>query len=174
MARPKSIGNELGLGNTRDLYFTFKAGGVEYALCLDRMHEVRRFTTTTPADGAAPWVKGIMTLDDGTSFPVIDLLARLGLGQIEFTPYTVIAVLDLGANRFGLAFDALGEVVHLIDDNVQPLATFGADPSNCFVTGFGRVGDRIVSLLDLDVVLQDEIATTRRGSDDDSDFDAAF
>lgn len=174
MARHESFGNSLGHGSARDLYFTFRSGGIEYALDLDRLHEVRRFTTTTPAPGASPWWKGIMTIDDGTSFPVVDLLARLGLGQTEFTPYTVVAVLDLGENRFGLALDSLGEVVYLTDDAIQPVPTFGADPSRCFVAGLGRVGERFVSVLDLDVVLQDESATARRAIDDDSDLDAAF
>jgi purine-binding chemotaxis protein CheW len=166
MARLGSFSDEFGFGSVGELHLTVTSGRVEYAFPLDRVHEIRRFTTTTPAAGAPPWVKGDLTLDDGTTFPVVDLLARLDVGRTEFTPYTVVVVLDLGANRVGLAVDAAGEVVNLDEGDVQPLPTFGADPSRCFVKGLGRADDRVLSILDLDVVFQDEVATTRRHSDD--------
>jgi purine-binding chemotaxis protein CheW len=134
------------------LAITFLVSGSLFGMDTSLVQEVVRLTTITPIHHAASCVVGVMNLRGHIS-TVIDLAARLGLGEVDLTGEKRIIIVEWMGERIGLVVDQMQDVLSVDRDAI------GAAPENVRsaqshrMTGVFRSGDRIVGMLDLDKVL---------------------
>ncbi len=83
------------------VYVTVRVGEERYAFPVERVVEVGEIGELTPVPGAPAWTLGLRNLR-GEVLPVCDLAVALGLPPTEAT---LLAVVDDGARRAGLAID---------------------------------------------------------------------
>jgi len=55
----------------------------------------------------------------------------------------------------GIIVDEVSEVLDVADDQIEDSPHFGASVNTDFILGMGKVGEKIVMLLDIDKVLSD-------------------
>ncbi|PPC90221.1 MAG: chemotaxis protein CheW, partial [Methylobacter sp.] len=100
--------------------------------------------------------KGVVNLR-GAIVPIIDLRERFNLGRVEYTPLTVVVVLQTGTGTnmriMGVVVDSVSDVVNVDKTSVQSAPDFGAKVSTEFITGLVSLNDRMVMLLDVDKLL---------------------
>lgn len=144
---------------TRDgrQYLTFTLGGEEYGVEILKVQEIKGYAPVTPIPNTPPYVRGVMNLR-GAIIPVVDLRAKLGMGETAPGQFTVIIVVRVGPKTVGLVVDAVSDVLDIPADAIQATPDFGPQVDARFISGMARTGDRLVVLLDLDRILGAEAA----------------
>ncbi len=134
-------------------YLTFKLGDEEYGIDILRVQEIRSYEQPTRIANAPAYLKGVINLR-GVIVPIVDLRVRLGCAQAEYTAFTVVIVLNLGARVVGAVVDSVSDVLELPAAAIRPappMAGHGADHG--YLTGIGSVGDRMLILMDIEALL---------------------
>jgi len=137
-------------------YLTFFIGDEEYAVEILRVREIIEHERVTHVPTMPAHVRGVINLR-GTVLPVIDLARKFGGGETATTRTTCIVVVEttLHANLIavGLVASAVSEVVDIRHNDVEPPPAFGTSVRADFLTGMGKVDNRLLLILDLDRVL---------------------
>jgi len=111
-----------------------------------------RLTSVTPVHHAAACVIGVMNLRGHIS-TVIDLSARLGLGNLELSGEKRIIIVEWSGERVGLVVDAMQDVLTIDADSIGKAPENVRSAQSHRMLGVFRHGERIVAMLDLDKVL---------------------
>jgi len=127
----------------------FEVGDTPYAVPIERVREILRMRPITPVPRVPDVVRGVISIR-GEVVEVIDLRRRLGLPPVEPDRRTRIIVIHGFDGRVtGCMVDRVQEVLRVPEGALRPAAE--ADAQN--VLGLCKRGDRFVSMLDLDQVL---------------------
>ena len=140
-------------------YLTFSLGHEDYGIEILRVQEIKGYSAVTSIPNMPRHIKGVMNLR-GTVVPVVDLRAKLGMSDAEFTRFTVIIVVNVGARVVGLIVDAVSDVLDVAATDVVPAPEMGAGVDTSLLTGMAKSDDRLVSLLAIErVVGSNEVET---------------
>ncbi|ATQ45099.1 chemotaxis protein CheW [Caulobacter mirabilis] len=131
---------------------SFRIGEQEFCVDIMAVREIRGWTPATPVPHSPPFVRGVINLR-GAVLPVIDLADRLGLGRAVETARHVIIVVQIGSRIVGLLVDAVCDILSTADHVVQRTPDLAGDQMQNFVRGLIALDGRMISLLDLDLVL---------------------
>ncbi len=171
LARPQSLGDVLRSQKEEKAeveeehlqILTFKVGTEEYALNIMDVKEIIRPKPPTEIPRTPPYVLGILSLR-GIIIPVFDMRLRLGLPSAESSRTTRIVVVKEKENLFGLLVDAVVQVMNLSLSQIEPPPEIIGGVEGEFLLGVGKVGERLVILLNLPRVLLIE-ETLRLGAE---------
>lgn len=131
---------------------TFTLDGVEFGLDIDRVQEITPRPDITPVPGAPSFVLGVLNLR-GQIIPVLDSRLRFHLPPQETTPRTRIIILNLAGQPTGLQVDSVAEVVRLEDMALRETPPLVAGVRSDYLAGMVTVGKRLITLIDLDKIL---------------------
>jgi purine-binding chemotaxis protein CheW len=152
MAQVETQAAKVAPGAEGRQYLTFRLGDEEYGVEILKVQEIKGYSAITPIPNTPSYIKGVMNLR-GTIVPVLDLRARFGMSQTEYTPFTVIIVVTVGPKVMGLVVDAVSDVLDIPRENVQATPDFGSQVDARYLDGMAKAGDKLVVLLDIDRVL---------------------
>jgi purine-binding chemotaxis protein CheW len=138
--------NDQDTTQERRQYITFLATGQEYAADIMTIREIRGWTDTTTLPHVPDYVRGIINLR-GMVLPVIDLKARLGLGQTEVSPKHVIIVVNSGERTIGLLVDAVSDILTVAKSEIQAVPDVMQESQSDYVEGIAVLDGRMVTLL---------------------------
>ena len=99
-------------GHEAGEFLAFTVGVREYAVSMQRVHEIRAYEIPTAIPNAPPFVKGVQNLR-GTLMPIIDLRLKMGCVGAAYNNNTAVVVLDVHGRLVGAVVDA---VMGVIDD----------------------------------------------------------
>ena len=139
-------------------FISFSVGEEEYGLELLRVKEVIRVRQITRLPKAPSFVKGIINLR-GDVIPIIDLRDKFGLEAKEATATTRVIVVEVEAKLMGMVVDSASQVVRISADQIDPPPPVLGGFSQEFITGVGKIDDRLIVLLNCDAVLTAEERT---------------
>lgn len=138
-------------------FLSFTLGNEEYGVDILRVQEIRSWEPVSRIPNVPHYEKGVVNLR-GSIVPIIDLRERFDLGQRQYTPLTVVVVLQarIGAKTrvMGVVVDAVSDVIDIGKNNIQSSPNFGAKVSTEFINGLVSVSQRMVMLLDVDKLLK--------------------
>lgn len=136
-------------------YLTFILADEEYGVEILKVQEIRGWTKVTPMPNSPPYLKGILHLRDHV-VPIVDLRARFGMASLEYGPTTVVIILQVESS-------SLGQVIGIVVDAVSEVYTFNVDDcqeppvgdivEEKFVNGLVKIDEKMVILLDVDILL---------------------
>ena len=126
--------------NPRQLV-VFTLGTEHYALPIQQVHEIIRYSEPRSVASRADWVRGVISLR-GRIVPVYDLATRLGVPS-RLTEDSKIVIVEAGAETAGVIVDGVEEVLTVQDDQIQDAP--GADTT--LIDSIAKIGDRLVVLL---------------------------
>ncbi len=135
-------------------YLTFFLGDEYYGADILCVQEIKGYTQVTRIPNTPEYIKGVLNLR-GTVIPIIDLRAKFGLEKIDCTRFTVIVVVAVKDRIMGIVVDAVSDVLNISKKDVQPPPRFGASVDVSFISGIGKCGEKLVTLLNIDRVLSD-------------------
>jgi purine-binding chemotaxis protein CheW len=142
---------------------SFTVGAEEYGLELLRVKEVIRMRQITWLPKAPPCVKGIINLR-GDVIPIVDLRERFGLAAQEQTAITRVIVVEVEGRMVGMVVDSASQVVRIPADQFDPPPTVMGQVSRDFVTAVGKMGEKLIIMIDVDRVLSTEEMNQIAGS----------
>jgi purine-binding chemotaxis protein CheW len=131
---------------------SFRIGEQEFCVDIMAVREIRGWTPATPVPHSPRFVRGVINLR-GAVLPVIDLADRLGLGTAVETARHVIIVVQIGSRIVGLLVDAVCDILSTADHVVQKTPDLAGDQMQNFVKGLIALEGRMISLIDLGLVL---------------------
>lgn len=138
---------------SRELHIVgFQVGRETYGVPITSLHEIVRVPEITAVPDAPDYLEGVINLR-GKIVSVMDLRKRFGENQAALKRQNRILVVEHGGRLAGLIVDSASEVLKIPADAVEaPPAVFQEGGLNC-VTGLGKVGGRLVVLLDMSKLL---------------------
>ncbi|MDO9163434.1 MAG: chemotaxis protein CheW [Methylococcaceae bacterium] len=146
----KSLGNAVQ-------YLSFALGNEEYGVDILRVQEIRSWEPVSRIPNVPSYEKGVVNLR-GAIVPIIDLRERFNFSRVEYTPLTVVVVLQAGDGNktriMGVVVDSVSDVINVDKTEIQNAPDFGTKVSNEFINGLVSVNERMVMLLDVDKLLK--------------------
>jgi len=136
---------------SQNQFVTFRSGEQEFGADIMAIREIRGWTPTTPLPHAPNYVRGVINLR-GIVLPIVDLKARLGYGTTETNVKNVIVVVKCENRTMGLLVDAVSDILSTTATQIQPAPDMAGDDSCQFVNGIAVLGERMVTILDMDIL----------------------
>jgi len=136
--------------------FTLNAGDMtcEYGVPITQVQEIIRLTTPTRLPQVPAFVEGIINLR-GSIIPIIDLKKRFNMPTAEYTDETRIIVVDIEGKTVGIIVDQVAEVLRLPLSSVEPPPAVIGGLTAEYLTGVGKLEDRLLIMLDVTKVLSE-------------------
>lgn len=141
-----------GISSSTVELLAFWADGEEYAVEINHIQEIIKLPQITWVPRAKSVVLGIISLR-GTIVPIVDLRAVLRLRAQPTTRQTRILVLQVDNHPLGLMVDRVTSVVRLERETIEPKPRGIRRETTEYLEGVGRVGDRMLIVLDVPLLL---------------------
>lgn len=139
-------------------YLSFTLGPEEYAIDILRVREIRGYEVPTRIAGAPDFIKGVINLR-GAIVPIVDLRIRLNVGTVDYTPFTVVIILDIGARTVGIVVDGVSDVRMLKAAQIRPAPEFAATIDTRYIKGLCALDQRMLIVIDIErLMLSPEMA----------------
>lgn len=140
-------------------YLTFMLAGEHYGVEILRVREIRGWSPVTRIPKSPAYLLGVLNLR-GSIVPIIDMRMRLNLERVAYTSVTVTIVLSVesshGKRNFGIVVDSVSDVLEVPVADVQAPPEVGKTVNTEFISGLATIGEKMVMLLDIDQLLNDE------------------
>jgi purine-binding chemotaxis protein CheW len=143
-------------------YLTFALGHEEYGLEILGVREIIGLMEITAVPQVPECVKGVINLR-GKVIPVIDLRLKFGMSKQDYTNETCIIVLNVNNTMMGIIVDRVCEVLDIQQQNIEPAPSFGTKLKTDFITGMGKIGDKVKILLAIEKVLTEDLVYAQGG-----------
>ena len=151
-------------------YLTFSLGDEMFAVGILNVKEIIEYGHLTEIPMMPAFIRGVINLR-GSVVPVIDLAARFGSRTTAVSRRTCIVIVEVSEgdqlHDIGILVDAVSEVLDIPAGEIEPPPSFGAKIRADFIFGMGKVGGKLVIILNIDKVLSVEeiaILTATTGS----------
>ncbi len=138
-------GDEENIENT---YLSFHVADEEYAVHVSHVTEIVRIQKIFPVPDLPRHIRGVINLR-GRVVPLLDVRARFGLREVDYSDRTVVIVLEYGDASTGLVVDAVHEVSEILPQDIEPVSVNAALRSGAIVTGMGKREGRVTFLVDV-------------------------
>ncbi len=147
---------ELKLVGETIQYIVIRLGQEQYGIDIKYIDNIVRMQHVTRVPKMPPYLKGVINLR-GEVIPIMSIKLKMGLEDDEATKATRIIIVKLEqAGTIGMIVDEVKEVVTLdIDAQVEKLA-YDKEEKNNFVQSVGKYEGGLISLLDLNAVVQEK------------------
>ncbi len=134
-------------------YLTFRLGAEEFGLEILKVQEIIKMMDITKVPRTPPFVSGVINLR-GKVISVVDLRLKFELETRATTEKTCVIVVQItrgeGKLILGLIVDEVSEVLDIAANQIEAPPEFGAAVDTAFILGMGKVGKKVVMLLDVD------------------------
>ena len=139
-------------------YLTFILGPEEYAIDILKVQEIRGYDAVTTIAYAPAFIKGVINLR-GTIVPIVDLRIKFNVGVADYTPFTVVIILNLGTRVVGIVVDSVSDVTLLRPDQISAAPEFASTMDTKYITGLGTLDERMLIVIDIEkLMLSSEMA----------------
>ncbi len=133
-------------------FLGFCVGGEEYGVDILRVQEIRSWEPVTRIPNTVSYEIGGINLR-GAIVPIIDLREKFGLSQFNYTPTTVVIVLQVGHRKMGIVVDSVSNVIEVDKQDIQAAPAVGSKVKVEYISGLISVNQRMVVLLNTDTLL---------------------
>lgn len=134
---------------------TFNIGPEEFGVDILKVQEIIRMMEITQVPRAPSFVEGVINLR-GKVIPIVDLRRRFGMQARGRDTQTRIVVVELRTMVVGFIVDTVSEVLRIQAKTVEPPPPVVAGIDSEYISGVGKLEDRLLILIDLDRLLTRE------------------
>lgn len=151
-----AINNEIQL-------VVFRLGSEEFGVDISQVREIIRVGEITRIPGSPNFVDGVINLR-GQVTTVVNLRTRLGLEGAEKDANARIMILEVDKNPFGVIVDSVTEVKYMSSGEIEHLPeALATTISSEYIQGVGKLEDRLLILVNLKLIIQDDVVRMSRG-----------
>ncbi len=144
-------------------FLVFKIGDQEYGVDIQKVTTIIEKDMNIARVPKTPdYIKGVINLR-GEIIPVMSIRKRFELPEVEDTEETRIIVLRTDDIVIGIIVDAVAEVIRLTDDSIENVSNFNNDIMMEYIYGVGKVNDKIVSILNIEKLIDINENITNQG-----------
>jgi purine-binding chemotaxis protein CheW len=152
----QALTNDKDAAGLAGKYLTFRLGAEEFGLEILKVQEIIKMMDITKVPRMPDFVRGVINLR-GKVIPVVDLRRKFTMDSLATTEKTCIIVVKISHETrsvtTGIVVDEVSEVLDVGSEQIEPPPQFGAAVDTHFILGMGKIGKRVVMLLDVDRIL---------------------
>ena len=145
---PQAEEGVLGEGEEYLQYVTCRVGNEEFAIEVLSVQEIIYAVDVTRVPKSPAYVEGVINLR-GQIVPVLEMRRRLGMPRATPTAKSRIVMVKERTRLIGLSVDSVSEVVRIPRSAIESPPSLGTMAGGEFVQYVGRVGDRLLTVLNL-------------------------
>lgn len=135
-------------------YIVVLIGNENYGIDIKYVDNIVRMQKITRVPKAQSYFRGVINLR-GEIVPVMSLRRKIGMGDDEFTDDSRIIILKIEEHgSLGIVVDSVKEVVTLGTNEIEKNNI--GDGSVSFINGIGKNGDQLISLFDINKIIEDK------------------
>lgn len=130
-------------------YLTFTLGSEEYAIDILKVQEIRGYEQPTLIANSPAFIKGVINLR-GIIVPIVDLRIKFKLGSVEYTPFTVVIILNVAGRVIGAVVDSVSDVISLNRAQIRPAPDFSGTFDTKYILGLASLDSRMMIVTDIE------------------------
>ena len=142
----------IGGSAEREEFLTFTLGKEEYGIEILKVQEIRSYEAVTTIANAPEFIKGVVNLR-GTIVPIVDMRIKFNLGEVDYTQFTVVIILNVAGRVVGMVVDSVSDVISLGPEQIRPAPDFSSSFDTKYITGLGTVEERMLILVDIEKLM---------------------
>ena len=138
-------------------YLIFALEKEEFGLPIQKVKEIIGIMTITRVPKTSRFIKGVINLR-GKIIPVMDLRLKFGLDEKQYDERTCLIVVEISdtAKLIALVVDSVSEVLNIQNSEIEAPPDLASQGDSAFLRGMGKVKDRVLLLLDVDGVINNQ------------------
>jgi purine-binding chemotaxis protein CheW len=136
----------------KDRFLSFRIEKEDFGIEIKYVTEIIVMQKITEVPNTLPFIKGVINLR-GKVIPVMDIRERFNLETRTYDDRTCIVVVDVNETAVGLIVDTVNEVIDIPDEKKDPPPSTHAGFENTYINGMGKIGNRVMILLDVKNIL---------------------
>jgi purine-binding chemotaxis protein CheW len=138
-------------------FLSFILGEEEYGLEILKVQEINGMMGITRVPRTSDYVRGVINLR-GRVIPIVSLRKKFKMPVVADTEKTCIIVVQVKYSEreitMGIIVDEVSEVLNISERQIEEPPSFGGGMEEAdFITGMGKLDNRVVILLDIDRVM---------------------
>ena len=133
----------------------FQLDGQQYAFRIEQIQEIVILDQVAQIPQVADYVEGVSNLR-GAIIPIINLRKLFGLAPKPTDGDSRTIVVNVGERTMGCTVDMVSQVIRIPAESIQPAPETVTADGNNYISGFAKLDDRLVILLDIDELLNPE------------------
>lgn len=138
-------------------FIVIKLGDEQYGIDIKYIDNIVRMQHITRVPKVDAYLKGVINLR-GEVIPVMSLRIKMGLEPDEETKSSRIIILKIEQQgTIGVIVDEVKEVVTLENEQIDKIAYDSRDEKDNFLCGVGKYEGGLISLLDLNSVVLENV-----------------
>lgn len=138
-------------------FIVIKLGDEQYGIDIKYIDNIIRMQHITRVPKVDDYLKGVINVR-GEVIPVMSIRLKMGLEPDEETKSTRIIILKLEQQgMIGVIVDEVKEVVTLENDQIEKVAYDSKEAKDNFIFGVGKCDGGLISLLDLNSVVLENV-----------------
>ena len=138
-------------------FIVIKLGDEQYGIDIKYIDNIVRMQHITRVPKVDSYLKGVINLR-GEVIPVMSIRIKMGLEPDVETKSSRIIILKMETNGLiGIIVDEVKEVVTLESDQIEKMAYDSKEERESFLYGVGKCAGGLISLLDLNAVILENI-----------------
>ena len=134
-------------------FVVFRLGKEEYGIDIKKVTTIERMMNIARVPKTPASIKGVTNLR-GEIIPIMDLRTRFNLPNLEESEDTRIIIIKIEDLSVGIIVDSVAEVLQLQEDSIENVSNFNSNLSMDYIMGVGKVDNRIVTLLNLEMLIK--------------------
>ena len=138
--------------NDRIQFVKIRLGTEWYGISIGIVENIVKMQRITRVPGAESYIKGVINLR-GKVVPVMSLRLKMGMDEGENVRTTRIIILRIDGDEVGMIVDEVREVVTLSAEDIEEVYRDSKTANSGYVSGIGKMGNDLISLLDMYEVL---------------------
>ncbi|HOQ17040.1 MAG TPA: chemotaxis protein CheW [Defluviitaleaceae bacterium] len=133
----------------------FKLGNEEYGLDIMKVYGIERYQKITKVPNTPEYIEGIINLR-GEVYPIYNLRKKFHMPEKAVDDETKMIIVNSNEMMVGFIVDSVVEIRHIDEDNIKPAPKLISGIDRRYIIGVGEVDDRMIIILDVDLILEDE------------------
>ncbi len=149
-----TLNEETVIDEMKGKYLTFWTDGQLFGVPIADVVQIIGIQEITPIPDSPVYAKGVINLR-GNIIPVIDVRLRFSKTEEAYNERTCIIVTRIEQNYIGFIVDSVDEVTNIGDEDISPAPKVSKDRTNAYLSGIGKVENKVVLLLDTSKILNE-------------------
>lgn len=134
-------------------YVVFKLNNEDYGVGIKNVREITEYKQTTKIPNSPNFVDGVINVR-GDTIPIIDLKKKFNLIENEDNnEIKRIIIVNINDKHVGFIVDDASQVIRIYEKDIENPPEILLGINERYISGIGKVDDKIIVLLDLKEVL---------------------
>lgn len=136
-------------------FVVFKLGNEEYGVNIMQVKEIVPYKEPVKVPNTPNFIEGIINLRSQI-IPIVNLRKRFNITGESVNEETRIIVMNIDSKQVGFIVDDASEVRTINEEDIENPPEIIAGIERKYITGIGKIGERILILLDLDKLFSEK------------------